>query len=269
LATLFDAQLLSCVFHNRSDAFIENHLQLKKRGLPNLDRLLKSLDMPLRHRQTIVQSIKNQYPEYLGKHLLPDGMHFVDALDTETLDLIIIDNYMDITPVLKSPRWAPDASVFVNHAHIKNAKDILVNDAKALSVTASVQNFQRICQIIRQKQPEATIVFLQFPYNLYASKKRHHRCTLFQQMFHLEGLDNVLIMPPVTVPLEYMDGVPQHYTPEQYTFYAGIIYAFIKSQGAVLPTFSERRTSSTATRSVVREESKKAGASFLGTLFKR
>jgi len=227
------------VFHNRSDAFIENHLNGKEGGLPNLDRLLDSLDMPLRHRGTITQSLKNQYSAYLGKHLLPNGMHFVQALNTQRIDLVILDNYMDITPVLKSPVWAPESKVFVNHAHINNAKDVLVSDAHALPVTASVENFHLICQVIRQKQPTAMIAFLQFPYNLYSSKKRHHRCALFQTQFSLDDIPYTLVVPPLTIPQDYMDGVPQHYTPEQYTFYAGIIYAEMAARGQVIQPFAE------------------------------
>jgi hypothetical protein len=230
LFRMFPVSLLSCVFHNRSDAFLNNYVRGAYQ-LPEFDTLAERLVIDARHRGTMLQSIMNQYPEGIGLHNLQNGVPFMKALDEESLDLIILDNYMDITPVLKTPVWEPDKHFFVNTAHIQNAKEAFKPGGHQLSIIEMMQNWTEIIRFIQKKQPQAALVFMHFPYNLYANERRHARCKRFEQVLNPKLLPECLIIKNQFIVPRYMDGTARHYTEPQYTFYAGMIYQYMAALG--------------------------------------
>jgi hypothetical protein len=246
--TLFAGELVSCVFHNRSDAFIRNVIEQRSQ-LPEYEALLKHLRFGenfdfakiVKHKiglkldrtesnatleqHTTLQTLQNQYPAFMGLHNLPHGKRFEEVLKNEQLDLIVVDNYMDISPRLMALTQFPDHPFFVNHHKIANAKKALIPKVPPLTPEASVRNFTRILQYFRLYQPRAVIVFLQFPYNLYPSVKRHLRCQAFETLLTNVPLPaGVVVHPPFQIIPAHQRENPQHYLPVQYAFYAGLLY---------------------------------------------
>jgi hypothetical protein len=235
---MFPVELVSCVFHNRSDAFLNNFVRGAYQ-LPDYNEVAKRLSVDIVHRGNVLQSVLNQYPETIGLHNLPEGIPFMRALQEETLDLIILDNYMDITPVLKIPEWDTETSLFLNTANVRNADAIFVPGGQQLTINTMIRNWREMLNLMRKMQPTATIVFINFPANLYENPRRLARTQAFENRFHPRFLPECLVIPAQFIIPRYMDGTPRHYKQPQYTFYVGMIMQYMAQTGKTIPMFTE------------------------------
>jgi len=266
-------ELVSCVYHNRSDALIKNYLEggfqlpdyetfvatlkMKHEIMPPVQKgMMESIkgffstgfeqffprdDAMSSMQRTLLQTLQNQYPQWMGLHNLPSGTPFMHVLKHDQLDLIVVDNYMDISPALKRPKGDPNSQIFINHSMIENASDVLVSGDAPLTTDESVRNFVRILRYFQLHQPKAAIVFLQFPYNLYPSKKRHQRCKAFEEQFNPRDVPGIQVFPPFAVVDALRLSDPQHYQSPQYAFYAGLVYqTMMQKNPRSLSCFSER-----------------------------
>jgi hypothetical protein len=225
---LFPGELLGSVFHNRSDAFLANYVD-NQWQLPDYNQLVQSLDFKDEEEDTAVQVLSNQYPFAIGLHDLPElHLPLLDRLEQTDFDLIIMDNYMDIRPCLMRPLDKPDERIFFHSKYINNYDQRLDLVRELIPMNQSAENWYRILQWLRQKQPNAFIAFMQFPYNLYKDPVRIRRCQEFEAVFDpTKAIKGVLNIPPMYIAEEFKHGDPQHYKIPQYTFYAGMIYQYL------------------------------------------
>jgi hypothetical protein len=235
---MFPVELVSCVFHNRSDAFLNNYVRGAYQ-LPDYDEVAKRVIVDPLHRATLLQSVANQYPNTIGLHNLPEGIPFMRALQEEVLDLIILDNYMDITPVLKIPLWDTEKALFLNTANLRNAQSLFEPTGKLLPLPTMIRNWRELLGYVRKMQPTATIVFMNFPANLYDNQKRIARTQRFEELLNPRFLPECLVIPAQFVIPRYMDGTPRHYKEPQYTFYVGMILQYLSQTGKAVPQFTD------------------------------
>jgi hypothetical protein len=201
--------------------------------LPDREALLAKLQIEAKSQHSTIQSINNQYPEFLGKHNLKNGKNLLEALK-EPIDLIVVDNYMDITPALKEPLGDKGKRIFLNTSSVLNETEVFSVQKFGLPPEDSARNLTRILHYFRALQPNAVIVFMHFPYNLYPSVKRHEKCMEFIELFDPKVIDPFMVVPTQFIAQKFMHRDPQHYQAAQYMFYAGIIYQTLLSRNVPL-----------------------------------
>jgi hypothetical protein len=220
--SLCGGEVISCVYHNRSDAFVRNYIE-NKNQLPDYKWLREQIEIPAEHESVSKSIILNQYPERIGKHLIKAKANFFTVLEKEKADLVIMDNYMDIGAKLLSFIENPELKFFLNSNYIKELKaKLVVSDF--IKPEEAAKNYRLIIDFIRLKQPQAKFVFIHFPYAQYDDPKREKRALGFLELFKPE---EVKLIAPVKVNKEYLAETPGHFKPEQYAFYAGIIHDYI------------------------------------------
>jgi len=230
---LFGGTIISSVFHNRSDAFVGKFVD--KNWIitpePEIAKLLK-IDKNVNIDDISSRLLHNQYAQWMGLHRLGKGIPLFKALNKKLGDLIIIDNYIDISARLMSKEKDDRAAIFLRQLDFKDdVTPWLLGDY--LSTDLAVESMHKIINYFRKNLPNAVIVFLNFPYNTYESKPdRVKRSKDFENAFKLE---NDLVIPALTVHPNFQTRESSHYKPQQYAAYAGIVYQHLNSLNRIPP----------------------------------
>lgn len=223
---LFGGRVISSVYWNRSDAFIGRFV----------DRTWAEYDFEeiLSHTQSASATadmldgeaiarviLKNQYTSGLGLHRLPDGVQVLDVLEQQLADLVIVDNYVDLTARLLFKRGDTHAGFFLrDFDFIDKHHDWVAGEY--LQPTAAVAGTQRLMQFFKTKMPKAHLVFINFPHNVYQGYPgRIQRTVAYEQLFAFE---NALVIPCINIPVQFQTRDKEHFQSPQYHFYAGMIY---------------------------------------------
>jgi len=218
-------KLISSVYHNRSDSLERavNNAGLQQK---TIDHLVESIIPAPDKKDDILNIISNQNPAVgLGKYNLKSGELFFEALNSG-LNIVIMDNYMDIVAKLLHIKGT-DSSLFMNYKYILNSGEIFdfstdAPDPAMLSSSA----FSNILHI-RKSAPSATIVFLNFPTNLYADpSKEAFRSSYWSNLTRLAksfDLPRVYLLDCSPVHPVYATLQKQHFKTPYYAYYAGQI----------------------------------------------
>lgn len=227
---LFGGRIVSCVYHNRSDAFVGKFLRRDwiSYDFDEMFRLLKK-DWTITHPDADPALIlRNQYKETLGLHRLPGGYSLFSALKRKNFDLIIADNYMDLAARLVSRKGDTNAGLFLRPYDFANDNPDWVR-GEFLKPAEGVRYMQSILRFFKTKAPTAQIVFINFPYNMYReSPPRIVRTQEYEKLF---SFDDAHIIPCLRVSPRYQTENKQHFKPEQYSAYAGFIYQHLLTGG--------------------------------------
>ncbi|EGR2840370.1 hypothetical protein AB2M45_003023 [Vibrio cholerae] len=219
---LFSANIISSVYHNRSDAFLKG-IESGSFGLDNdfIDFIgtLKNEDA-----HSIIQ---NQTFSGIGKHHLDVEVNLFEALENNNVDIVIIDNFMDLSARLASPNgFSSCKDVFIRKNDVDDF-DSRFTLGEYIEPKDSIVNMHRICDFFLEMQKNIKIVFINFPHNTYDDVGRKYRTIEFFKGFKKDG---VIIIPPMNIPKIYRTDVASHFDESQYSAYAGIIRALIRGQ---------------------------------------
>lgn len=222
------------ILHNRSDNFVKYYIDrsAKMIDMSYFDNFLVDTD---KFRVDARYFLQNQQPETIGYAQLQDrrreGIDFFTELAEEPLDIILIDNFMDVSSKLMrstQPEWA-ESPVFLNPGFYENQDEILKNFTFTdfLTPKESAEGQNRIVQYVRQLQPTAKIFFLCFQYSTSEdSLERMARAHAFYDEFKKIVDPGIYLIPPIDLPADLrIPGDWSHFVyPKVYQAIAGYIY---------------------------------------------
>lgn len=229
-----------CIHHNRSDAFINYHLN-NKPMIPI--QALQSELLPKAEFEVDAKNIlRNQYAEHLGLFQLEENRHkygtFMEFARKENWDLILLDNFMDVAAklmfdVINDPQQ--EKPLFLN-PHFYQNEDVIseqYHHTPFLSPQESANNWLTICHWLRNLQPKAKIFFI--PYHSCSSTEngdRHSRISQFPPIFsEMAETVSVNMLPPIEVKESLTKGQEDwpHYDSKIYSALAGHIYLSVEA----------------------------------------
>lgn len=229
--------------HNRSDQFVKYFLDEAPRS--PIEAVQAHLEDDPTHKDFARMVLENQYRETLGFNEMPpdrQAQDLISILDTKQIDLIILDNFMDVTAALVSLDRIGLAgeSIFLNACLYANAA--AVNDLMPLtpylSPEASAQNWHRIIAWFKAKQPGAKIVFLCWPDGTSRDNvARYERIRAFYPALMRNVDPDVLVIPPLDIDADYTEGPDNwaHFKNSVYEAVAGYILLAMKSNLLTAP----------------------------------
>lgn len=206
----FGAKYLCGIHHNRSDAFLYYHVKMTHPmiQLEKLENWLKPLE---KHGDAPKQFLRNQYPDYIGNLSSNESsrfrkLKFIDWIEKEIIDVILLDNFMDISAKLM---YSTDYSehdkspLFINPQFYENEAEILqkFQFGEFLSAQESAKNWLEIYYWFQSKQPTAKIFFLCFPYcTSKGSNERYWRARdFYNHLLSLSKDSDLHVVPPPDV----------------------------------------------------------------------
>lgn len=226
---LFDGRVVSSTYHNRSDAFrgrfvdgdwpLLDHASLS-------DRVEAGGDAD-DHALTI---LRNQCPEWMGQHRLSQGIPLLQLLDRGSADLVIADNYMDVSARLLSRRDDERVQIFLRPSHFAGDEGIHWRLGDFQEPGSAARDMTTILQWMRLRWPQAALVFLCFPHNTYSTDPaRIERSLAYEAALTVEG---GLKVPSLTVAPRFQTAQRQHFKPPQYAAYAGIVHQHLRQRAS-------------------------------------
>ncbi|MHC1727615.1 MAG: hypothetical protein AB9866_16700 [Syntrophobacteraceae bacterium] len=220
---LFGGRIVSSVFHNRSDAFVGKFMDRDwvSYDFDEMYQLLRTDWVDDNPDADPALILRNQYKESIGLHRLPGGIDLFSALRRKNFDLVIADNFMDLAGCLVSKKGESNAGIFLRPYDFAS-EDSTWARGEFLPPLDGVRNMKRILRYFQARVPAAKIVFMNFPYNMYrSSPERIKRTKIYEKSFSFDGAQ---IIPCLRVNPLFQTRNRQHFKPEQYCAYAGLIY---------------------------------------------
>lgn len=219
---LFGGKVISSVYWNRSDAFLGRFVDQTWAEYGFEGILSRTQPAGSAQEETLARVIlKNQYAAHLGLHGLPDGVQALEVLEQQLADLVIVDNYVDLSArLLRSPGDAQDGFFLRDFDFTDGHQPWVVGDY--LEPQAAVLGTQRVMDFFKTKMPKARFVFINFPHNVYQGHPRRIQRTIaYEQLF---SFDDALVIPCINIPVAFQTPDKEHFKSPQYHFYAGMIY---------------------------------------------
>lgn len=221
---LFGGELVSSIYHNRSDAFVGRFIE---RSWPEVDvDALARLLRPEAEEAALI--LRNQGRAAMGRHHLNRGTPLFEVLEEQAADVVLLDNYMDVAARLVERGGDARTRVFLRPADLRpDVSGWSVGDV--LDPAVGAQCMQRIVAHFRERLPKAAIAFFCFPHNTYVeAQERVARSIRYEAELQL---DDALVVPCLTVPDRFQTVQRQHFKPPQYAAYAGMLYQYLNSRG--------------------------------------
>lgn len=232
-----------CIHHNRSDAFIRYFVDRSSEMIPRaeMDALLIYKEETERDAREI---LKNQYPETGGYFTIESRREtpestFLSDLTSKPVDLILLDNYMDISSklMIDITRPTPESSpIFLNVGFYKNQTELMERFkfyGDYLTPAESAENWIRIYRWLRKMQPKAKIAFLCYhSVSSVAEPARFERLKgFYPELVSRSAGDDLIIVPPLHVPDELTKGPVDwpHFQPPVYKALAGLAYLLVQT----------------------------------------
>jgi len=184
------------------------------------------------------QYVVNQYPDGVGYHELmatkaSDAETLFSSLESQELDVILMDNFMDLAAKLlvwdKYPEYK-NSPIFLNLGFFKNEATLAEQFSflPFLTPTESAQNHLKIYRWLRAMQPKAKIYFLCYHFcSSVGNHLRYNNAREFYREFEsIARNEDIHIIPPLTVGAELTKGEEDwpHFQPPVYQALAGYIY---------------------------------------------
>lgn len=211
------------IARNRSDQFYHYYINhdIKKIPLEYINKL--AINKPEVSDPNFIPHdliIQNQYKD------IELNSKFDLDIKNGNFDILVIDNYVDMGIKLSYPAYLSEefknSSIllknndYYNYDELFTLGDLITNENSCFY-------FEKIIDFFRQKNPNAIIYFLHYPYNTYKQNaKRIKRAKEFESMF---DSDNCIIVPAVTISDKYqIANDPAHFEDSIYVAYCGFIY---------------------------------------------
>lgn len=221
---LFGGELISSVYHNRSDAFVNRFIE-NKWGDVEYERILRAMadnsgtaDEDNKSRNIL----KNQSRSEIGKHRLKSGLDLFLALDSSP-DLILVDNYMDLSAKLAYEKSNGEGVLF-KLGELRASQKDKFELGSHLDPIEAVSYMHKVIDYFKDKAPEANIVFINFPHDTYQDLGRAQRTELYEKEFSRE---DCVVIGLQKIHKTYRTDEKQHFKPPQYAAYAGMVRALI------------------------------------------
>lgn len=226
---LFGGEIVSSIYHNRSDVFVGRFI---KKNIAELNRseivsLIKNKGTDVIVENDGFKIIENQFKESQGKHRLTKGQAFGELLENKNVDLFIFDNYMDIGARLVTISGTSQGSEwFLRPDDLVNPT--LCKPGELLSPVEGALSMVKIIKTVMKNIPDAKIVFCNFPYNTYVnSTEREARTKEYEVIMNEFSGGDFMTIPSLTIPEKLQTSEKQHFKPQVYSAYAGIIWSYI------------------------------------------
>lgn len=224
--------LLSSVYHNRSDAFVKRFLSEEWNAV-DVEKMMHDFSISAASLEdegtdsVPYQILKNQTYDAIGLHRLKNGTPFFDAIESKKVDLILVDNYMDLSAKFLIFEGCLEKNIFLAIEN-KSVSGLTVPEGWTLGgilpVEEAVACMGRILDYLRERQPLAKIVFMNFPHNTYAQNPdRVARTKLYESSLKKEG---VYFIPCLDIPEDRQTEKRSHFTASQYRIYADLAHGF-------------------------------------------
>lgn len=217
----FGGKILTSVYHNRTDQFLDVFVK-KVAPEPTLDVLMHLANVTAQDEGAEfdeVNILKNQVRATMGKHLLSAGVPFLDAIAANSLDILLIDNFIDVSAALKVGTVDDKAYRFFTRVRTAdgNALELIPKMDPEVSATGTTE----LVQFIRSHSPRTRIIFSVFPWNTYPDASGRKQWT---ETFQRRLLIDVEIIPAIEVPPAFhIEGTPSHFRKDFYFVYAGMV----------------------------------------------
>lgn len=217
-------RLISSVFHNRSDVLAD---VLHTNGAPLSKRSDLCALMGVEERAwdefSAYSILSNQSKEGFGLHDLASGVPLIEALTSASLDLIIIDNFMDLVGRLYE---TPLGKLYYRYEGFTSPAGMALGPR--LLPAESAKNFRQVVELIGAFQPKAKLVFVQFPINNYPHADRRQWGWDFRDSLDLPK--HVLNIPVRRVQPKFPDREPHHFASREYRKYANQVSEFLATE---------------------------------------
>lgn len=227
---LFGGQVVSSVYHNRSDVYTGRFFDgtVRQLELKFIKDKLKPLDPSFSLDNDPSRIIKNQLRQHQGKHRLRRGIPFFDLLDQGGVDVVIFDNYMDLSARLLTINNTPEGTKwFIRPEDMADPSQCEIGEL--LSPEEGAENMLRIIRHVKSKLPDTKLVFCNFPHNTYfASPARVERTKIYEQIINEANDGSFLVIPCLDVPERFQTHERQHFKLEMYCGYAGIVWNYLQ-----------------------------------------
>ncbi|PZX29480.1 hypothetical protein C7416_104485 [Cupriavidus phytorum] len=212
---LFGGEVVSSSYHNRIDRFVDTYIKKLRQEIPL--SYMESLNLSSDN----MMYVKNQYQQAtLGKHLLPNGEGFFEAI-RHGVDLIITDNFIDLCSRLQLSKEHDGLSVFFNSNGEDAAQEKFEIERSFLPVEQAVQYWDYFGHYLWRVAPNAKRFFVNFPYAHHQNERIARRSKEFPQAFSSKKFE---VIPNVEVPARYQLAHTQsHFANDFYAMYAGIV----------------------------------------------
>jgi hypothetical protein len=235
LASDYGWEQTHSVHHNRNDSFIRYFIDQSSEMISKsfFDDLLIYKESTEREARMF---LRNQYRETVGFHDLPVGdSTFFEDLETNSYDVILLDNFMDVSSKLLRHRSRKDleqSPIFLNPGFYKNSDEVIAQFdwfCDFLTPIESARNWLRIYQWLRAMQPSAKIIFLPFhSCSSVSSPDRFRRIhDFYPALVDVATAERgLIIIPPLNVSDELTKGPIDwpHFQPPIYKALAGLVY---------------------------------------------
>ncbi|MNV19199.1 hypothetical protein D3C71_1100530 [compost metagenome] len=217
-----EAQRITSVYHNRSDQLVDL-LVRGRRKLKSIEALSGQMHVEPGGvgEFTAYNLLLNQSAEGLGRHKLPHGIPFIEAIEKVSFDLILVDNFMDLVGRLYT---VDGEDVFCSYPNGEAPEGFQLGER--LTPQSAAENFNCLLRYLRKKQPRAMIVFLHFPVNNYKSLERKQWAIAFQDSLVVPASIDVQYLRKVTPALS-RGREPQHFERKVYKRYAERIHSLM------------------------------------------
>ncbi|HQT84428.1 MULTISPECIES: hypothetical protein [Acidiphilium] len=189
------------------------------------------------------QFLRNQYADTLGQlnvnnKDMPAREPFETGLLNNQVDLILLDNFMDMTAKLmidKSSKENDHRPIFLNPHFYKNSSEIMEQFEfdDFLTAKQSAENWFRIIGWLKQQQPFAKIFFICFPYctSLKSPERAGRARDFYIHLTKLTKNSDIHVIPPPTVIPELTAGEDWYHLHDSiYVALAGYVF-FAASAG--------------------------------------
>ena len=224
---LFGGKVVSSVYHNRSDIFLGRFIDgtIDDLEMSEINDLLKTVDGKVPADSSANRILENQTREGHGRHRLSKGITFLDVLDTKAADIVIFDNYMDISAKMLEIDGTQEGSKwFLRPNDLKDPTSC--RPADLLDPEVGAEAMVKIIDHTRKMLPDAHIVYCNFPHNTYEKTPERVRRTIAYEKAISKVKDRSFsFIPSLAVPTKFQTHERQHYKPEMYCAYAGAIWA--------------------------------------------
>jgi hypothetical protein len=220
LCRIISANLISSVYHNRSDCFVGRFI---KNNWERLD-YAKAIQCISQRKTSSIEDksdiiLRNQCLDHIGLHRLSKGENFIQALGSGAIDYMIMDNYIDLAAKLIHVNSISKDPLFMRPLDLRESIEFTSGDF--LEPEDGAANMRKICDFILARSPKTKIFFINFPYNTYSSDARRvERSKKYEISFLHNRVESI---PCLDVIKRFQTKDKQHFQEQQYCVYSGMI----------------------------------------------
>lgn len=167
------------VIHNRSDYFLETFI-LRTNAQPDIDSVSRLLDVPHRDEfgdlnlfEECVKYLQNQSEEGLGVNQVHKRRSFLENVVAGNIDLILCDNFMDISSMLVEMKGSAAQKFFVfSGAFSSDTFEKNFKFVDYLSPDQAIENWKAIFSWLKHFNPGIEIYFIYYPRSVHGQEGR-------------------------------------------------------------------------------------------------